>query len=94
MAGRYDREFKLEADTLKADAMETVRDIYDRMGCPMVLVGMPGLGRKLSRHAQLYSRIGFVNEFSTLSFEEMCRVLPMIEEGSSERWTGKTGSWR
>ena len=60
--------------------LEQVRDTFDHGGIGLVLIGMPGIEKRLARYPQFYSRIGFVHEFRPLAAAEICRLL-------EQRWT-------
>jgi DNA transposition AAA+ family ATPase len=64
-----------EADRIKVAGLEQVRDVFDRGGVGVVLVGMPGLERWMTRYPQLYSRIGFVHAFRSLTAAEVRELL-------------------
>ena len=59
-----------EVNWLKPVALELLRGIYDRSSMGLILIGMPGIEKSLTRYPQLYSRVGFVHQFRTLGLDE------------------------
>jgi hypothetical protein len=64
-----------EAERLSTAALEHVRDVFDRTGIGVILIGMPGIEKRLSRYPQLYSRIGFAHHYRPLQGDELSFVL-------------------
>ena len=64
-----------EADRLRMASLEQVRAIFDAGDIGLVLIGMPGLEKRMARYPQFYSRIGFVHEFRPLGTSEMQQLL-------------------
>jgi len=64
-----------EAERLSMTALEYLRDLFDRQGLGLILIGMPGIDMRLSRYPQLYSRIGFAHVYRPLQDEELSFVL-------------------
>jgi DNA transposition AAA+ family ATPase len=64
-----------EADRLSAPALEHLRDRFDRQHLGLLLIGMPGIEKRLAAYPQLYSRIGFAHQYRPLNDDELTFVL-------------------
>lgn len=68
-----------EGDWLNVESFEFLRHVFDRTGCPIVIVGLPRIMRVINRHEKFASRIGLHMEFLPLTQEEVVTmVLPAL----------------
>ena len=61
------------------NSLEQMREIFDEGTAGMVLIGMPGIEKRVARFPQFYSRIGFVHEFRPLDANQ-------VQELLAQRW--------
>lgn len=64
-----------ESERLTANAIEHLRDRYDRGNHGLLFIGMPGIEKTFARYPQLYSRVGFAHHYRPLTGEELTFVL-------------------
>jgi len=64
-----------EAERLSTSALEHLRDMFDRTPLGLMLIGMPGIDKRMARYPQLYSRVGFAHHYRPLQGDELTFVL-------------------
>jgi DNA transposition AAA+ family ATPase len=64
-----------EAERLSMNAVEFIRSVFDRKNIGVLLIGMPGMEKRLSRFPQFYSRVGFAHQYRPLTGDELTFVL-------------------
>ena len=60
---------------IEKSTIETLRDLHDKTGCPIVLVGMGSVDKKLSRYPHLCDRIYKLLKFESYNFEDIEQIL-------------------
>lgn len=60
-----------EAERLRPQSFELIRELYDKTETSFIFIGMPGIERIIERFPQLYSRVGFVHQFKNLGKSEI-----------------------
>lgn len=63
-----------------SSAIEIVRDLHDKIGIPVVLVGMSLTEAKLKRHKHVYDRLLDVLKFETFSKNDVEKIVTEISE--------------
>ena len=64
-----------EVERLSTSALEHLRDMFDRTPIGLMLIGMPGIDKRMARYPQLYSRVGFAHHDRPLQGDELTFVL-------------------
>lgn len=71
-----------EIDYLLADfkAIETLRDLHDKTGVPIILVGMNLAKLKLKKHTHLFDRISEIYHFEKFNLEDIKQIVSELSE--------------
>lgn len=62
------------------NVIEVLRDLHDRTGCPMILVGMVNIDKKLSRYPHLKDRIYKSFKFESYDKQDIKQILSELSE--------------
>lgn len=71
-----------EIDYLLADfkTIETLRDLHDETGVPIILVGMQLAKHKLKKHNHLFDRISEIYNFTEFEYSDIKQITEEISE--------------
>ena len=61
-------------------SIETLRDIHDEAGCPIIFIGMGLVHRKLERYTHLYDRFSEVLKFETFGVNDLSQIFNQLSE--------------
>ena len=60
--------------------IETMRDIHDETGCPIIFIGMGLAHRKLERYKHLYDRFSEILKFETFGVNDLSQIINQLSE--------------
>ena len=60
--------------------IETLRDIHDETGCPIIFIGMGLAHRKLERYKHLYDRFSEILKFETFGINDLSQIISQLSE--------------
>ena len=61
-------------------SIETLRDIHDETGCPIIFIGMGLVHRKLERYKHLYDRFSEILKFETFGANDIGQIINQLSE--------------
>ena len=60
--------------------IETLRDIHDETGCPIIFIGMGLAHRKLERYKHLYDRFSEILKFESFRVNDLSQIIGQLSE--------------
>ena len=58
--------------------IETLRDIHDKTECPIILVGMSLVHKKIERYTHLYDRFSEILKFNTFEVGDLSQIINQL----------------
>ncbi len=60
--------------------IESLRDIHDETGCPIIFIGMGLAHKKLERYKHLYDRFSEILKFETFEVADLSQIINQLSE--------------